>query len=195
MAEKINSSTYHISADPSNYEVARSNYFMFIVEGLGDLVYADYAFDRAAATDDDKIKNGQEVLKLSVNKASVPNFTINPIEIRRGNSVVKYAGNPTFDAGSLECQDFVGLGTKDVLQAWRALAYDVINDKGGLAKDYKKNCTLVEYDQSHEQLRYWELVGCWISGIQESEFDVSADGDRKISVTLQYDRAIPHRND
>lgn len=196
MAEKITSSTYHISAELGTYEVARSNFFTFVVEGLDRLVHADFALgDRSEAAGEDVITNGQEIIKLSVSKASVPHFAINPIEVRRGNSIVKYAGNPSFDAGSLELEDFVGLGTKDALMAWQAAAYDVVNDKGGRASEYKHNCTLIEYTQDHEQVRYWELVGCWISAISESEFDVSADGDRKINVTLQFDRAIPHRND
>ena len=105
------------------------------------------------------------------------------------------AGNPSFDAGSFECQDFVGLDTKSALMAWHGLAYDVVNDLGGRMKDYKKNCTLIEYDQAHNEIRHWDLIGCWISDITEDEFDVSADGDRKIGCTIQYDRSVMHLPD
>jgi hypothetical protein len=185
--------TYHISSNIANYELARSNYFTFIVENLGTLVRSDFGL--VDPTEQDVITNGQEVIKLSVSKASVPHFSIAPIEMRRGNSVVKYAGNPTFDAGTLECQDFVGIDTKSTLMAWQALAYDVVNDKGGRAINYKKNCTLVEYDQAGNEIRHWDLIGCWISNITEDEFDVSADGDRKISCELQFDRSIMHLPD
>jgi len=185
--------TYHISSNIANYEVARSNYFTFIVEGLNSLVRSDFGLEQP--TEQDIISNGQEVIKLSVSKASVPHFAIAPIEIRRGNSVVKYAGNPSFEAGSFECQDFVGIDTKSTLMAWQAKAYDVVNDKGGRAIDYKHNCTLVEYDQTGAEIRHWEMIGCWISDISEEAFDVSADGDRKIGITIQYDRAIMHLPD
>lgn len=185
--------TYHISSNISNYEVARSNFFSFIVEDLGDLVRPD--FNLVTPDEQDLITNGQEVIKLSVTKNSIPHFSIAPIEIRRGNSVVKYAGNPTFDAGTLECQDFVGIDTKTTLMAWQNLAYNVVTDKGGRAKDYKKNCTLVEYDQTGNEIRHWEMIGCWISGISEEDFDVTQDGDRKITCQIQYDRAILHRPD
>lgn len=185
--------TYHISSNLQNYEVARSNHFTFIVENLGELVRSDFALEEP--DNDDVITDGQEVIKLSVTKASVPHYSINPIEIRRGNSVIKMAGNPTFDAGTLECQDFVGLDTKSVLMAWHALVYDVVNDRGGRMFRYKKNCTLTEYTPDHEEIRHWELIGCWISEIAEEEFDKSADGDRKITCTIQYDRAIMHMPD
>ena len=194
MPEVVDSwGTYHISSNISNYEVARSNFFTFIAEDLGDLVRPDFNLVEPEASD--LITNGQEVIKLSVTKASVPHFSIAPIEMRRGNSVVKYAGNPTFDAGTLECQDFVGLDTKSTLMAWQNKAYNVVTDKGGRAKDYKKNCTLVEYDQTGNEVRHWELIGCWISAITEDDFDVTQDGDRKISCQVVYDRAIMHMPD
>ena len=185
--------TYHISSNISNYELARSNFFTFIVEGLGDLVRSD--FNLIEPDESDLITNGQEVIKLSVTKASVPHFSIEPIPMRRGNSIVKYAGNPSFDAGTLEVQDFVGVDTKSVLMAWQNLAYNVVSDKGGRASEYKKNCTLVEKDQTGKEIRHWEMIGCWISAITEEDFDVNADGDRKISCTVQYDRAIMHMPD
>jgi hypothetical protein len=185
--------TYHISSNISNYEVARSNFFTFIVEDLGDLVRPD--FNLVTPGEQDILPNGQEVIKLSVSKLSIPHFSIAPIEIRRGNSVVKYAGNPSFDAGTLECQDFVGIDTKSYLMAWQNLAYNVVTDKGGYAKDYKHNCTLVERDQTGKEIRHWEMIGCWISEISEDEFDVTADGDRKISCQIVYDRAIMHMPD
>lgn len=189
---KENWGTYHISASLADYEVARSNYFTFIVDDIDDLVKADYGLPAEQLQENDILRGGQEVLKLSVSKASVPHFSTEPINLRRGNSVIKYAGNPTFDAGSLEVQDFVGLRSKAYVMAWQAKTYDVINDKGGLAKDYKKNCTLVELDQANHEINRWDLIGCWISDIKEDDFDVSADGDRKLSITIQYDRAIMH---
>ena len=189
---KENWGTYHISASLSDYEVARSNFFTFIVDDLDTLIKSDYALPAEQLQANDVIKGGQEILKLSVSKASVPHFSIEPIALRRMNSVIKYAGNVSFDAGSLELDDFVGLRTKAVLMAWQALAYDVINDTGGRAIDYKKNCTLIEMDQAKHEINRWDLIGCWISDIKEEDFDVNADGERKLNVTIQYDRAIMH---
>ena len=185
--------TYHINANLAEYEIARSNFFTLIVEVLNDLVKSDFALEEV--TEDDIIQDAQEIIKLSVTKSSVPHFAISPIEIRRSNSVTKYAGNPTFDAGTIEVQDYIGLDTKSVLMAWQAQAYDVVNDRGGRASNYKHNCTLVELTQDGQEIREWELIGCWISDITEDEFDLTADGDRKISATIQYDRAVMHLPD
>lgn len=190
---QLNWGSYHISSNLKDYEVARSNFFTLVVHDLDGIVRSD--FGEVEPQEADRINNAQEVLKLSVTKASVPHFDIDVIEVRRGNSVIKYAGLPKFDAGSVEVQDYVGLRTKDALMAWQAAAYDVVNDFGGRAVNYKKNCTLYEYTQDFEEIRHWELIGCFITGITEDDFDVAGDGDRKLSATIQYDRAIMHLPD
>ena len=60
-------------------------------------------------------------------------------------------------------------------------------------KDYKKNCELVEYTQDFVPIRSWELIGCWISALSESDFDKESDGKRQITATIQFDKAIPTR--
>jgi hypothetical protein len=131
-----------------------------------------------------------DALRLNVLKSSVPNFTIETHEYRRGNDVVKFAGVPTFKDGSITVDDVVGLRTKDMLYAWQYLAYNPITRKGGRMKDYKKTCTLIEYTQDYEQIRYWTLYGCFVTGIDEGEFDRENDGKRQMTVAISYDRAI-----
>ena len=204
--------TYHISSDLQNYESARSNFFSLIVEDFDDLLYPQFSYtgenpDNEYVTKRNSGKHtGQEVIKLSVNKMFVPHFTLEKIEVRRGNSTVKFTGTPSWDAGSIELQDFVGIETKNVLMAWQALAYDVNTDTQGRAGDwtdedgvfhrgYKRNCTLIEYTPDFQQIRYWTLVGCWISQISESNFEVEGSGARSITATLEYDRAYMKQPD
>lgn len=187
----INSiSAYHISSSLDAYESARGNFFTFIVDDLDNLVKSDFALEEPAESD--YLTGAQAAIKLAVSKASVPHFELGTIEIRRGNSVVKYAGNPTWPEGSIEVNDFVGLDVKSILMAWHGLAYNVITDRGGRAINYKKKCTLVEYTQDHQEIRHWDLYGCWISKLDEEGFDMEADSARKIACTIQYDRAIMH---
>lgn len=215
--------TYHISSDIQNYESARSNFFQLLVEDFSDLqkqdgghlpendlIYPQFSYTGENEPNEwitnSKGRTPQEVIKLSVNKMFVPHFSLGQVEIRRGNSVVKFTDVPTWDSGTIELQDFVGLETKNVLMAWQALAYDVVSDTQGRAGDwqdengvwhrgYKRKCTLVEYTPDWEQIRYWELIGCWISNITESNFEVDGQGGRSLSITLQYDRAIMHQPD
>lgn len=201
--------TYHISADIQNYESARSNFFSLLIEDLDDLLYPQFSYTGENAENEyvtSKNRSGQEVIKLSVNKTFVPHFKLGYIEVKRGNSVVKFTDTPTWESGTIALQDFVGLETKNVLMAWQALAYDVVSDTQGRAGDwvdsdgvkhrgYKRDCTLIEYTPDHQQIRYWKLIGCWISSITESDFEVDATGAREISITLEYDRAIMHMPD
>ena len=183
-------SAQHISTNLANYEAARSGFFSLIVDDLDNIVRASYSGDPRAAAASDKIPRAQEILKLNVIGFKPPHFKLAPHKFRRGNDVVTFAGVPDFDDSlSLKVDDIVGVDTKSILMAWQALAYNVYTRKGGRMKDYKKNCTLIEYTQDFEQVRSWTLYGCWISGIDDSDFDKENDGPRKLTATLVYDRA------
>ena len=188
--------TLHISENLAAYEPARNSFFVFYVDPtqLTNLYSPDFDPDSGEAkVEDGTLFDGQmasDAIRLNVVKSSVPNFTIEPLEYRRGNDVVKFAGVPTFSAGSITVDDVVGLRTKDMLYAWQYLAYNPITRKGGRMKDYKKTCTLIEYTQDYEQIRYWTLYGCFITSIDEDGFDRENDGKRQLTVSISYDRAI-----
>ena len=189
---KINDglSVYHLSTGTHRaYQPAKKNFFEFIVEDLDNLLKPGVEVD--LAEDSDYIRNGQEVIRLTVNKAPVPHFELNDIEIRKGNSIVHYAGTPTFNDGTLEVDDMIGAQSKAVLEAWQNLAYNVVTDKGGRAIDYKKNATLIEYTSDHVKVRSWKLIGCWIKNISEDDYDKTNDDLVRVQGTIRYDRAIP----
>lgn len=208
MADKSKLGTFHMSDNLSQYEQARTGFFSFIIGDQSDvsrkplpLVRGDFDSETGEPSDSDILLNYQEVIELSVQKSSVPNFSVAPLEVRRGNSVVKFAGIPTFSAGTLVCNDFVGLKTKEVLYALKALTYDVNNDKGGRASDwldedgvwhkgYKFPAILVEYTQDYQAIRSWDLIGCFVLDIKEADFDKSSDSGRTIEVSISYDRAV-----
>ena len=183
-------SAYHLSTGTHRaYQPAKKNFFEFIVEDIDNLLKPGVEVD--LAEDSDYITNGQEVIRLTVNKAPVPHFELNDIEIRKGNSIVHYAGTPTFSDGTLEVDDMIGAQSKAVLEAWQNLAYNVVTDKGGRAIDYKKNATLIEYTSDHVKVRSWKLIGCWIKNISEDDYDKTNDDLVRIQGTIRYDRAIP----
>lgn len=198
MAEQVG--TYHLAANMNLYEVQRQNNFEFVISFADntheqDLLRAGILADEATAADYISLDRAQEVVRLSVVAASIPHFTQNVIEIKRGNSVMKVAGTPTFSSGSIEVNDYIGADTKSVLMAWQALSYNVRTEKVGKANAYKRNCTLVELTPDNEVVRYWELMGCWISGLSESGKNVDNDGKQTITATIEYDKAIPHLPD
>lgn len=182
---------YHLADNPELYEVQRSNNFEFIVNGIDNLlrVGADASDGEAAY-----ITNAQEVLRFSVVSASLPMFSQQAIEIRRGNSVMKAAGLPTFTDGSLVVNDYIGADTKSVLMSWQQLSYNVKTQKVGNMKDYKKTCYLQEYTPDYKLVRTWKLLGCWVSNIQEGEFNMEDGSKKTISATITYDYAIMEKD-
>lgn len=149
--------TYHLTDRPELYETQRNNAYEFLVTGIDNLI-------KAGASEDDTdsvIVNGQQVLRYSVQQAFVPNFTQETITISRGNSVMKAAGKPSFEQGSIVINDYIGAGSKSVLTAWQRLSYDTVTDTLGQMKDYKKTCYLTEYTPDFSKVvRRWKLVGC-----------------------------------
>lgn len=185
MAEQIG--TYHLADNPRYFEVQRNNTFEFVVTDIDGIMRAGAIGTEANA----KINNAQEMLRLSVVKSSIPHFTQEVIEVKRGNSTLKYAGTPSFDAGSLEFNDFIGADVKSILMAWQNLSYNVDTEKVGSidTTNYKKDCYLIEYTPDFRKVRTWRLYGCWISGLSEAEYSYEDSGKHQISATIQYDRA------
>ena len=178
-----------ISENLSSYEAARSGFFILVVDGLDDLLKPNYRGEAENAEDSDRIKKAQETLKLSVTKCPVPHFEIATNEYRRGNDVVKFAGVPTWNGGTITVADYVGLDTKSLLMSWLYKAYNPHTRKGGRMKDYKKSATLCEYTQDYELIRTWTIEGMFITKITEDDFDKENDGPRKLNVEFVFDRA------
>ena len=179
--------TYHLSDNPTLYEVQRSNNFEFIVTGIDNIVRVDA--DLNDNTSNALIKNAADVLRFSVVSSSIPMFQQDVITIRRGNSVMKAAGVPTFNDGSLVVNDYIGADTKSALMAWQNLSYDVKTEKVGAMKDYKKTCYLQEYTPDYKLVRTWKIVGCFVSALQEGDFNMEDGGKKTITATISFDRA------
>lgn len=187
----------HIAANLADYEAARSGFFTFLVTG-GDTPDADgktfrnklYARTNTVFKSKIQEANLLDNLALNITSSSVPQFSVGTLEYKRGNDTIKMAGMATFGEGSIKVDDVVGLDTKSILMAWKELAYDPITRKTGRMKDYKVDCTLCEYTQDFELIRSWKLYGCWISQLDDAEFNRESDEKRSITATIQYDRAI-----
>ena len=176
--------TYHLADNPNLYEIQRTNNFEFDVMDINNILRAGMR-DTSA----NRIANAQEILRMSVSSAAIPHFSQNPIEVKRGNSTLKYAGVPSFNEGSLTLIDYIGADTKAILMAWQNLSYNVQTEKVGLITDYKKDAYLIEYSPDMQIVRQWKLHGCWISNITEPEYSSEGNDKHTISVTIQYDRA------
>lgn len=171
---------YVLADNPKLYEIQRRNNFEFVVPNIDNILRAGTS---------SKITNAKEVLRVSVVSAPIPHFSQNPIEIRRGNSVIKAAGVPTFTNGTLVVNDYIGADTKAVLMAWQNLSYNVRTEKVGLMADYKKIAWLTEYTPDYQVVRKWKLSGCWVSSITEQDYNMDSNDKGTISATIEYDKA------
>ena len=82
MPEQIG--TYHLADRPELFEVQRNNNYEFIVADIDDLIRPGMIGNEANA----KIKDAQNMLRLSVTSAFIPHFTQTAVEIKRGNNTV-----------------------------------------------------------------------------------------------------------
>lgn len=178
--------SYHLADNPNLYEIQRDNNFEFIVTGIDNILRVGADASDTNAT----IPNAQNVLRFSVVSSSIPFFTQETITIRRGNSVMKAAGVPSFSDGSLVVNDFIGADTKSALMAWQNLSYNVYTERVGNMADYKKTCYLSEYTPDYKLVRTWRLVGCFVTGLQESDFTMEGTGKKTVTATISFDKAF-----
>ena len=177
--------TYHLANNPQLYEPQRRNTFEFVVADLDGIAMV------GATNPNSVFRNAQEIIRCSVVGAPVPHFTQSTVEVKRGNTTMKFAGTPTFDAGQITFNDFIGANTKEILMAWQNLSYNVKTEKvSALARtNYKKDCYLIEYAPDFVKVRQWVLHGCWISGISEDDYNSESSDKKTIQATIQYDWA------
>ena len=88
MANKVSvvdANSWHIADNPSIYEPARNNNFEFLVMGVDNLLKAGVLESEAEGDESAYLSDGQEIIRLSVNKAPVPHVSQSEISISRGN--------------------------------------------------------------------------------------------------------------
>lgn len=180
---EINHSALQLSQNPEYYEIQRGNNYEFIVFDLDGIEPVPGATNQYA------VDNAEEVLRLSVTSAPVPHFSQNPIEVKRGNTTVKYAGVPTYSSGSIKMIDYIGAGTLETLMAWQNRSFNIENQRVGLAKDYKKQAILIEYTPTWQPIRQWRMYGCWISELSENDFDYDSNEKHTVTAKIEYDYA------
>lgn len=180
--------TYHLADNPKYFEIQRNNNFEFIVTDIDGILKAG-ALGTGA---EDTYSNAQEMLTLSVVGAPIPHYKQEKVEIKRGNSTLKYAGVPTFETGKLKFNDFIGADVKGILKAWQNLSYNVDTEKVGSVRNtkYKKDCWLIEYGPDYEKIRTWRLYGCWISALSEGDYSAEDNQKHQIEADIEYDRAV-----
>lgn len=186
--------TFHLASSPKEYQPQLLNNFEFEFPDFGRLLRAGADED----TPNGYIENPEEMLKVSCKSAQRPHFTQQPIKIDRGNSVLNFAGAPTWSTMSMSFYDYIGAAPLEALMAWQNLSYTQTKDTVGSMDviEYKRDCYLMEYTPDYRLVRRWKLYGCWIQSISGGAFDATKKNQvSEISITLVYDRAEIDLND
>lgn len=170
-----------------NWEPQRTNNFELVIEGLDVIVMANGNVYN--------VPDACDRIRLSVASFTAPSLEIDRITTHYANNSIKWAGKPNFPDSSIVINDYIGVGTEEVLSAWFRAAYDFKSEKVGLAKNYKKTAYLIEYDPQGGTPRIWKLDGCWIAQFQLGEWSQEGNQQRQLSATFIYDRIIPDERD
>ena len=135
-------------------------------------------------------KNCGKALTLSVANVGDLAQNIEAITVNYGNNAVKFAGKPTLNNISLTINDFIGLETERILEAWSSKVYNKRTQNVGKATDYKKRAYLIEYSPDYEIAKVWQLEGCWPGTITYSGFAQENSSQRQVTVDLNVDFAF-----
>lgn len=177
----------------STYEPQRENHFEFILDfEQPRLLMWDKAVDDRirGSIADTAFEDAEEILRVSLDSAFLPEIGVDTIQIQRGNSEVVFAGKPKINhSGTLSFNDWIGTRTYDLLLAWFQMVYNQHTDKVGLAQDYKRTAHIFQYTPTWQLVRAWKLNGVFPTDIKGGALSYSQGGNAqmKVDATLSYD--------
>lgn len=191
MAYKINQiQPYYRGAQhmvgTDTFEPQRTNNFEVRFEGLDELI---------SSTGTMPYKNCGKAITLSVSSVGNLNQSIDALPVSYGNNAIKFAGKPTLNSISISVNDFIGLNTERILEAWSALVYNKNTQNIGRATAYKRRGYLIEYSPDYEICKIWQLEGCWPGSIDYGGYAQDGGNMRQISFDLHIDFAYALDNE
>lgn len=172
----------HHMVDNDLFEPQRTNNFEIRFEGLEKLVSANgkYTYEDCG-----------KAITLSTANVGDLGQSIDAIAVQYGNNAIKFAGKPTLNNISVTVNDFVGLETERILEAWSALVYNKVDQTVGKATAYKHRGYLIEYTSDYKACKVWQLEGCWPGTITYGGYSQDGNAIRQITFDLNIDFAIP----
>lgn len=162
------------------FEPQRVNNFEVRFDGLDTLV---------SSVGQLEYKNCGKAITLSVATVGELGQSIDAIAVNYGNNAIKFAGKPQLNSISIQVNDFIGLETERILEAWSAKVYNKVTQTVGKATAYKKRGYLIEYSPDYEICKVWQLEGCWPGTISYGGYSQDGGNIRQISFDLNIDFA------
>lgn len=128
-------------------------------------------------------------ITLSVASVGELGQNIDAIVVPYGNNAIKFAGKPSLTDISLTINDFIGLDTERIIEAWSSLVYNKYTQAVGRASVYKTDAYLLEFAPDGTNIKVWKLEGCWPGTISYGGYSQEGGNQRQITVTLNVDFA------
>lgn len=172
--------THHM-VNSDVFEPQRTNNFEIQFPNLGTLTSAQGGM---------RFENPGESITLSVKSVGDLAQNIDSIAVHYGNNAIKFAGKPTLNDISIQINDFIGMHTERILEAWSSLVYNKYTQKIGRATSYKTDAYLLEYAPDGTNVKAWKLEGCWPGTITYGGYNQENASTREISLTLNVDFAF-----
>lgn len=134
---------------------------------------------------------GAEQIRLSCQKAFLPDEQNDEIQLSFGNEKVYVAGQTTYATGNIVVNDMVDKDIYGLLRQWRLQVYDPTTGNIGLAAQYKKTARIVLVAPDTTSPRQYQLTGLWPMKISPGDLDYTSNSVIEISMTLRFDKSLP----
>ena len=128
-----------------------------------------------------------QVIMWSLRSFPFPREKTGAVVIPYLNSERKVPGKTTYDTCQLELNDYVDQRTAKIMLDWKRKVFNPKSGATGLAKDVKKQATLIQFAPDGTSKRTWKLIGVWPGDIDFGEGSMEDEKQNTIKVQLNID--------
>lgn len=119
-----------------------------------------------------------------------PSVTTNPVEVHSYNSIMYYAGKPSWEAISLTLRDDVTNSVTKLVGHQEQKQMNHFQQTSALAgSNYKFQMYIETMDGGNDEvLEQWYLEGCFLASITYDDFDYSSSDPMTIVLSIRMDQ-------
>ena len=126
-----------------------------------------------------------------VKTAKRPALESETIELEHMNTTRYVKGKSKWQPIDVTLYDPVVPSAAQQVMEWVRLSHESVTGRDGYSDFYKKLITFNLLGPVGDTVEEWELHGCWIKSADFGELAFEDDAPVEISLTLQYDYAVP----
>jgi hypothetical protein len=120
--------------------------------------------------------------------ASIPGMTVEPVEVPFRGRVLKVPGDRTFEPWELTIINDTDFSLRDAFEKWNHLINSMEGNTGSVSlQEIQQNWRVTQLGKNNEELKTYEIVGCWPSTVSPIELSYESTGAiEEFTVTLEY---------